>query len=520
MKSFDPARFLRGWPFLTLAALLLIGILLALTWAGTGSANAQGDGAILVQASQLHVAITAHPANPVAQEAVKFRAIISNAPSEEAPSYQWQLHTGGDDWLVVGRNAAFSFVEAQPGSSTFRVTVAYDTGESATSDPLTVVWSEATPTPEPTKEPSPTSDPTEEPPEPPATPADLTATGIDAAIDLRWTDPSDGAISRYQVRVSADGGATWDPDWTDVPGSGAATTSHTLTDLTNDTEYTVELRAFRGETAGAAASATATPESTAEPTPTPEPTPEPTKEPPEPPAAPAALTATGGDAVIDLNWTDPSDDAISKYQVRVSADGGSTWDPDWTYVPGSGAATTSHTLTDLTNDTEYTVELRALRGETAGAAATATATPRPEPPPAPAGLTATGQDTAIDLSWTDPSDSAITGYQVRVSADGGSTWDPDWTDVSGSGPDTTSHRLTGLANDTEYTVGLRAVRGASSAGPAASATATPESTAGAQEGYEPDPELIEDVWEYARELNHGPDHVLRWMQGAEELRSD
>ena len=36
--------------------------------------------------------------------------------------------------------------------------------------------------------------------------------------------------------------------------------------------------------------------------------------------------------------------------------------------------------------------------------------------------------------------------------------------------------------------------------------------AGAQDGYQPDPDLIEDVWEYARELNHGPDHVLRWMR--------
>ena len=36
--------------------------------------------------------------------------------------------------------------------------------------------------------------------------------------------------------------------------------------------------------------------------------------------------------------------------------------------------------------------------------------------------------------------------------------------------------------------------------------------AGAQDGYQPDSDLIEDVWEYAKEMNHGPDHVLRWMR--------
>ena len=269
-----------------------------------------------------------------------------------------------------------------------------------------------------------------------------------------------------------------------------------------------------------------TPEPTEEPTPTPEPTPEPTPVPTEePPGAPAGLTATGGDAAIELSWTDPADRAISKYQVRMSADGGAGWDPDWADISGSGAATTSHTLTGLTNDTEYTIELRALRGETAGASASARSIPRAEPPPAPDGLTATGRDAAIELRWSDPSDSAISGYQVRVSADGGAAWDPDWTDIPGSGAATTSHILTGLTNDTSYTVELRALRGAASAGPAARATATPsepapaeeptpipEPTPSAQDGYEPDPEVIDDVWEYAKETDEGHVHVLRWMR--------
>ena len=216
---------------------------------------------------------------------------------------------------------------------------------------------------------------------PPPAPAALGATAGDQKIELAWADPSDTAISKYQYRVSDDDGATWDPDWTDVPDSGADTNSFTVTGLTNDTAYTVELRAVRGQnTAGASGSVAAT----------------------TPPPAPAALGATAGDQKIELAWADPSDTAISKYQYRVSDDDGATWDPDWTDIPDSGADTTSFTVTGLTNDTAYTVELRAVRGQnTAGASGSVAAT---TPPPAPAALGATAGDQQIELAWTDPSD--------------------------------------------------------------------------------------------------------------------
>ena len=36
--------------------------------------------------------------------------------------------------------------------------------------------------------------------------------------------------------------------------------------------------------------------------------------------------------------------------------------------------------------------------------------------------------------------------------------------------------------------------------------------AGAQDGHAPDPQVVDDVWDYARETQHGADHVLRWMR--------
>ena len=79
-----------------------------------------------------------------------------------------------------------------------------------------------------------------------------------------------------------------------------------------------------------------------------------------PPAAPTGLAATPGDQQLSLSWTDPSDSSITKYQYRLSTDGGTTWSPDWTDVSGSGATTTSHSVTGLNDGTTYTVEVRAV----------------------------------------------------------------------------------------------------------------------------------------------------------------
>ena len=75
------------------------------------------------------------------------------------------------------------------------------------------------------------------------------------------------------------------------------------------------------------------------------------------------------------NWDNPSDSTITGYVYRVSSDGGTNWDPDWTAILGSGATTTSHTVSSLTNGTEYTFEVRAENDLGKGAAAQAKATP-------------------------------------------------------------------------------------------------------------------------------------------------
>ena len=83
-------------------------------------------------------------------------------------------------------------------------------------------------------------------------------------------------------------------------------------------------------------------------------------------------------------------------------------------------------------------------------------TPTPGPTPAaPTGLTATAGTGSVTLTWDNPSDSTITGYEYQMRW-AGVAWQP-WKAISGSGSSTTSHTVTGLTGGTEYRFHLRAV---------------------------------------------------------------
>ena len=92
-------------------------------------------------------------------------------------------------------------------------------------------------------------------------------------------------------------------------------------------------------------------------------------------------------------------------------------------------------------------------------------------PSAPTGLTATGGDQQVTLSWGAPSSdggSAIVRYQYRVQQSGRSFI--EWAPISG-GASATSYIVTGLENGTSYTFEVRAVNGVGG-GQGATASAT------------------------------------------------
>ena len=76
----------------------------------------------------------------------------------------------------------------------------------------------------------------------------------------------------------------------------------------------------------------------------------------EPPARPTGLHAVPSDRQAILNWDDPDDDAITGYEYRYKV-GDGDFGP-CTDMEGSGA-TTTHLVTNLTNDVEHTFVIRA-----------------------------------------------------------------------------------------------------------------------------------------------------------------
>ena len=71
------------------------------------------------------------------------------------------------------------------------------------------------------------------------------------------------------------------------------------------------------------------------------------------------LSATAGDGEVTLSWTASAD--ADHYQYRGSTDGGVTWlSSDWLHT-GELASVREILVTNLTNGTEYTFEVRAGR---------------------------------------------------------------------------------------------------------------------------------------------------------------
>ena len=265
------------------------------------------------------------------------------------------------------------------------------------------------------------------------------ASAGDGEIALSWDDPGDITITGYQYRYRNPSDSGWNPDWTDMSGSSATTTSHTLSGLTNNVLYTLEVRSLRGVTGGPAARAT--------------------QQPRGPIVVPANFAAASGeDRRATLSWDNSGDDSISRFQYRYRISTVSAWNPDWTDIPGSRWNTTSYTVRSLVNLIGYTFELRALRGTLEGPASSDTATPEgpPSVPLPPQGLTVHPADRSLGLSWDPPvsedSRAPVTGYRVRYREEGRS-----WRTVSRPTGLLGWQTIAGLRNGSAYEVQVASV---------------------------------------------------------------
>ena len=189
---------------------------------------------------------------------------------------------------------------------------------------------------------------------PPAAPSGLTAAAGDRKVTLSWDNPGDSSITHYEYNVNHNDTGTgnlsgWS-QWTAIPQSDSNTTEHAFNNLANGREYRYHLRAVNAN--GPSVGAPDAPPWFVKAIPS------------GPPAAPTGLTATAGNRSVTLNWNNPGDSSIIRYEYNVNHNDTGTgnltgWSP-WTAIHQSDSNTTQHTFDNLTNGREYRYHLRAV----------------------------------------------------------------------------------------------------------------------------------------------------------------
>ncbi|MGO2809199.1 MAG: Ig-like domain-containing protein [Glutamicibacter arilaitensis] len=249
----------------------------------------------------------------------------------------------------------------------------------------------------------------------------------DQKVVLQWDPPANNGSSITHYTVSG-GGHT----------QQCATTTCTITPLTNDTVYNFTVTATNeiGESPASAQSADARPDVE-----------------PEQPAAP---TGTDGDQQAAFKWTAPVSrgSAIQSYTLEISPA------PANGVTQITGITGTSYTWKGLKNGTDYQVRVRAVNKASkpsAYSAYSAAVTPAGKPfkPSAP---TAVRKESAVDggvvnVAWNAPGTNGapITGYTLRVFKSG------TLEKTIGSIPaNQTSQWVTGLSTSGSYTFSIAA----------------------------------------------------------------
>ena len=330
---------------------------------GSGRTNAPDNDAPVFSSSNMSRSIAE---NTAAGQNVGAAVTATDADAGDTLSYT----LGGTD--VV----SFDFVETT-GQIRTKTNVSYDF-EAKSSYTVTVT---ATDTSNATAEASVTiriSD-VDEPPSAPATPSISAVSGSSTSLSVSWAAPANAgkpAIDNYDVQYRAGTSGAWTDGPQDVTGTTA-----TITSLATDTAYQARVRATNAEGDSGWSSPPGSGRTSAPGA--------------DVPGAPRDLRTTPGDGRVTLVWTAPGSDggaAIEKYRYRVSANAGSSWDPDWTDVPdgadaGDNAADeTAFTVSGLINGTEYVFELRAVSSVGEGPAASAADTPVRAPLPPGSGF--------------------------------------------------------------------------------------------------------------------------------------
>ena len=291
----------------------------------------------------------------------------------------------------------------------------------------------------------------------PSAPTALTATASDTQVALTWTAPTNNGgelVTSYNIyQGTSSGGETL------LQNTGSTATTFTSTGLTNGTTYYFKVTAVNsvGESLSSN-EVSATPAVV--------------------PGAPTTLTATAGDAQVALAWGAPINsggDPVIGYKIYQGTSSGGE-----TLLTSTSTTATAYRSTGLSNGTTYYFVVSAITLAGEGPFSNeASATPATLPG-APTGLTATGGDTQVVLTWAAPASnggSAIIFYNVYEGTSPGAE-----TFLGSTGTTSTTFTPTGLTNGTKYYFEVAAVNGVGQGPLSNEASATPATPPGAPTG--------------------------------------
>ena len=301
----------------------------------------------------------------------------------------------------------------------------------------------------------------------PSAPVITNQSGASQTITVAFTAGGSGGEEILGYEYSTDRGATWyprtDSGGTTSPMAITKLSTNGTTNLTNGTTYNIQVRAISLVGNGSASADVAgTPATT--------------------PSAPTNLEVVNGDKYLQASFVPGSNGgtAISSYQY--STDNGVTWRTAAAATsPVAITTASSDGVTALNNGTTYTVLVRAVNSQGAGAASSSVSgTPRTNPD-VPGSVVVSAGDATISVAFianANDGGSAVTGYEY--STDGGATWrlrDPGTSMTSSPITITklSSDGLTALTNGTPYNVVIRAVNTSGPGKESATQTAIPAS---------------------------------------------
>ena len=214
-----------------------------------------------------------------------------------------------------------------------------------------------------------------------------TVTPGGGTLTVGWkapTDTGETAITSYDLRyIRDDVTDRSEGNWSVETGVGTPSNrSHTITGLEGGTKYEFQLRAHNGSGHGPWSQAEAD-----EPTTT-------------TPSAPAITSLTRGDRTLAVVWTAPVDTGggvITAYDVRyIETSEDETVDSNWTVRDNAWrSGNLRNVISNLTNATEYDVQVRAVNSAGDGAwSDTQTGTPLPDDIP----ITLQWEETSIEVA--------------------------------------------------------------------------------------------------------------------------